>query len=111
VGATYDEQDLSEMPTPQRRQELIDALNESLCDSHEIQVLKHLAGVRPSSTDSRPILGGHPAETGLYILNGLGSKGASTAPAMTQQLTEHILAGTPISPEVALTRFDSMPCV
>ena len=107
IGATYDESDLSDNPTEAKKDELLRATHEALKEPHEIEVTAQLAGIRPSTLDSRPIVGAHPTESGrLYLINGLGSKGASTAPAMTQQLTDHILEGSPIDDEVTLTRFD-----
>lgn len=110
IGASYDEQDLSEAPTDLRKDELLAAARASLKGTHEIQVTAHLAGVRPSTVDSHPIIGAHPTEPKLYIINGLGSKGASTAPAMTLQLAEHILNAVPIHPEVDLARFNTPAC-
>ncbi|MGZ0707966.1 NAD(P)/FAD-dependent oxidoreductase [Coraliomargarita sp. W4R53] len=107
IGATYDEADLSETPTAACREELLAAAHEALKESHSIEVTAHMAGVRPSTTDSRPIIGAHPTESGLYVLNGLGSKGASTGPAMSQQLAAHILTAAPIDPEVDIARFNS----
>lgn len=106
IGATYDETDLDQAPTEAKKRELLNAAHEALKEKHSIIVTKHLAGIRPSTHDSRPIIGAHPSENGLYILNGLGSKGASVAPLMSRQLTEHILHGSPIHAEVDLTRFD-----
>jgi glycine oxidase len=106
IGATYDESDLSGAPTARKKDELLKAVHEALKEQHQIEVSAHLAGIRPSTLDSRPIIGAHPTGLGLYLLNGLGSKGASTAPAMTQQLTEHILKNSPIENEVNLARFD-----
>ena len=106
IGATYDASDLNDAPTESKKDELIRAAHEALKDSREIEVIEHIAGIRPSTVDSRPIIGAHPTRLGLYLVNGLGSKGASTAPSMTQQLAEHILEKTPIENEVGLTRFD-----
>ena len=106
IGASYDESDLSDAPTEAKKDELLKAAHEALKEPHQIEVSAHLAGIRPSTLDSRPIIGAHPTELGLYLLNGLGSKGASTAPVMTQQLTEHILKKSPINDEVNLTRFN-----
>ena len=106
IGATYDESDLRDAPTAGKKDELLKAAHEALKEQHQIEVSAHQAGIRPSTLDSRPIIGAHPTELGLYLLNGLGSKGASTAPAMTQQLTEHILKNSPIENEVNLARFD-----
>ncbi len=106
IGATYDESDLSDNPTEAKKDELLRAAHEALKEPHQVEISAHLAGIRPSTLDSRPIVGAHPTGSGLYLINGLGSKGASTAPAMTQQLTDHILKGSPIDDEVNLTRFD-----
>jgi glycine/D-amino acid oxidase-like deaminating enzyme len=105
IGASYDEQDLSQAPTELRKVELLTAAEASLKDPHPIQVNAHLAGIRPSSTDSRPILGSHPEQPNLYILNGLGSKGASTAPLISQHLVDHLLHKNPIPAKINLTRF------
>ncbi len=106
IGATYDESDLSDAPTQAKKDELLTAAHEALKKPHQVDVSAHLAGIRPGTLDSRPIIGAHPNDIGLYLINGLGSKGASTAPAMTQQLTEHILKKSPINDEVNLTRFN-----
>jgi glycine/D-amino acid oxidase-like deaminating enzyme len=105
IGASYDEQDLSQAPTQLRKDELLAAAEASLKYQHPIEITAHLAGIRPSSIDSRPIVGAHLEQPGLYILNGLGSKGASTAPTMTAQLIEHILQQQPIPSEISLARF------
>lgn len=105
IGATYDEDELSEEPTEAKRHELLDALQLALRESHHIEVIHHLAGIRPGTTDSRPMIGAHPSVDGLFLLNGLGSKGATTGPAMAGQLGEHLLGNAPIDPEVDLRRF------
>ena len=105
IGATYEESDLSDAPTEGKRDELLGEARKALKVDHRVDITAHLAGIRPSTVDSRPIIGAHPAGLGLYLLNGLGSKGASTAPLMTQQLTELILKNSPIENEVNLARF------
>jgi glycine/D-amino acid oxidase-like deaminating enzyme len=105
IGASYDESDLEPGPTEPRRTELLEAAQASLNGKHKIEVLEHLAGIRPGSTDSRPLLGAHPNEPSLYLLNGLGSKGASTGPSMAKQLAAHLIEGIPLDPEVDLARF------
>lgn len=105
IGATYDESDLTHEPTEASRAALLQDVQASLATAHEIDVVHHLAGIRPSTTDSRPMIGPHPEVTGLYLLNGLGSKGATTGPAMVQQLCEHLLENKPIDSEVDVRRF------
>jgi glycine/D-amino acid oxidase-like deaminating enzyme len=105
VGATYDESDLSAEPTKHAKQELLHAVHSFIKPEHEFVVQKHLAGIRPSTPDARPLLGQHPNQAGLYILNGLGSKGASVAPEMSRQLIEHLLNDKPLDPEIDIARF------
>ena len=93
IGATYDESDLSREPTEASRAALLDDTRAALCEPHKIDVIRHLAGVRPGTTDSRPMIGPHPEVEGLYLLNGFGSKGATTGPAMARQLSEHLPGG------------------
>jgi glycine/D-amino acid oxidase-like deaminating enzyme len=105
IGATYDEDDLSPEPTQAKAEELLDAARGALKKPHEIAIQSHLAGLRPSTIDNRPIVGQHPSEKGLYVLNGLGSKGASTGPAMAKILVDHLIAIRPIEEEVSISRF------
>lgn len=105
IGASYDESDLAPCPTVRRKAELLQAAQDALTGPHHIEVTAHFAGIRPGSADSRPLLGAHPDARGLYVLNGLGSKGASTGPAMAKQMAELLLDRAPLHPEVDLSRF------
>jgi glycine/D-amino acid oxidase-like deaminating enzyme len=105
IGATYDEGDLSQEATEANRNKLLDETQAALRVPCPIEVIRHLAGIRPSTSDNRPMIGPHPGQPGLYLLNGLGSKGASTGPAMARQLARHLLAAAPIDAAVDLRRF------
>lgn len=105
IGATYDEDDLSEAPTASAKATLLKGLADILKTVPKLEIEQHLAGLRPSTKDARPIMGKHPDHKGLFLLNGLGSKGASLAPLMTRQFTEYLLEGRPLDPEVDLARF------
>ena len=48
--------------------------------------LDHRAAIRPTTTDREPVVGPHATVPGLYICNGLGTKGALTAPSITARL-------------------------
>lgn len=107
IGATYDDQSTDPTPTPAGAQQLLDGLQAAIGPQHPLKTLQHLAGIRPISTDTKPILGQHPQHPALYLFNGLGSKGASTAPRMSEILCQHLIAQEPIPPEVDLARFSS----
>ena len=105
IGATYDESDNYPEPTENGKELLLDAACAALKRSHFIEPISHQAGIRPGTPDSKPIVGAHPDQRGLYLLNGLGSKGATTGPSMAKLLTEHILDGSLIDPVVDPQRF------
>ena len=104
IGATYDESDNDPAPTEAGKELLLAAAFAALKKSHDIETISHQAGIRPSTSDSKPIVGAHPDQRGLYLLNGLGSKGATTGPSMAKLLTEHILDGSLIDAEVDMKR-------
>ena len=105
IGATYDELDHDPAPTDSGKKALLSAALEALKKSHNIETISHQAGIRPVTFDSRPIMGAHPKHPGLYLLNGLGSKGATSGPSMAMQLTKHIIDGVPLDSQVDLKRF------
>ncbi len=107
VGATYDEADLTPEPTPHGKAELFDAAREFIKPEHALAVQQHLAGIRPSTSDTRPLLGRHPEHPELFILNGLGSKGASLAPEMSRAMLDFLISETPLDPEVDIARFQT----
>lgn len=105
IGATYDEDDLSPEPTTRAREELCEAFHAMTHVPYPLSILNQPAGIRPSTSDARPLLGAHPTQSGLYIMNGLGSKGASLAPTLSRELIEFIFEGEPLDPETDIRRF------
>ena len=103
MGSTYDETDLSPEPTEKGAQVLMASLRHSIDAS--FQIVEHKAGLRPTTPDTRPIIGSIPGTESLYVLNGLSSKGASTAPHMCQALIRHVFHEEPLDPEMDCRRF------
>jgi glycine/D-amino acid oxidase-like deaminating enzyme len=56
-----------------------------------MDVVQHVAGIRPSTADRMPILGRHDLYPALWILNGLGAKGVLQGPRMAEIITDAIL--------------------
>ena len=106
LGATYDDADPNPAPTAAARSEILHAFGQLNPGKPQPTILKHLAGHRPGTVDARPLLGAHPSESGLYLFNGLGSKGASLAPTLSRELCEFLLDGRALDPETDLRRFD-----
>ncbi len=104
VGATSENRFTDDSPTPTNRQFLEDRLAEILTGT-EYEIIGHHAAVRPTVKDRRMFIGQHPEVPGLWIFNGLGTKGASLAPLGSRWLTEAILEGKDIPAEVDIQRF------
>ncbi|MFH6995924.1 NAD(P)/FAD-dependent oxidoreductase [Flavobacterium sp. FlaQc-48] len=103
VGATYNWQDKTDLPTEEGKQELLERIKEIItCD---FEIVKHFAGVRPTVKDRRPLIGTHHERKSLHILNGLGTRGVMLGPAMAQALFDLVENEIPLSPEVNIQRF------
>jgi glycine oxidase len=104
VGATYNWEDKTAIPTEQGKQELIDRIKEILnCD---FEIIEHYAGVRPTVKDRRPLLGTHPNHKNIHILNGLGTRGVMLAPAMALDLYDFIENHKPLDKTIDIRRYD-----
>jgi len=103
VGATYNTKDLSTSVTPEGKAELVGKLNELLKLPYKITTQNW--GIRPSTADRKPFLGGHPLEKNVVIFNGLGTKGVSLAPYFAHQLAEWLIGKGEIDKEVDIKRF------
>ena len=68
----------------------------------EGKTVEHLAAVRPTVRDRRPLVGEHPALRGLWLCNGLGTKGTSLGPLASGQLVGALLGDRPLMRELDL---------
>jgi glycine oxidase len=103
VGATYEWEQLDDLPTEAGRQTLVEKFSRSVPFSFEM--LKHEAGVRPATADRRPVLGIHPEQPNLAIFNGLGTKGVMLAPYFAKHFCSFMLDKAPLWQEVNVKRF------
>ncbi len=103
VGATYKWKDTLNAPTETSKIELMMKLEKFLkCD---YEVIDQLAGIRPTVTDRRPLVGQHPKYKNAFVLNGFGSRGVLIAPFASKQLVQSIEENKPIHPEMDIVRF------
>ncbi len=93
VGATYDRQQLNQEPTASGRQELLSGLQKITKATPD--VIEHVAAVRAGTKRRKPILGQHPGHARVFVLNGLGSRGALLAPVAADVL-KNMLLGEPV---------------
>lgn len=103
VGATYKWKDKSNAPTEESKKELLQKLNTFLKCPYE--VVGHVAGIRPTVSDRKPLVGRHPDHDNMYLLNGLGSRGVMIAPTASRQLYSYIENNEALDPEMDLSRF------
>jgi glycine oxidase len=104
VGATYNWKDKTDLPTEEGKAELIERIKEIiLC---EFEIIEHLAGVRPTVRDRRPLVGTHAERKRVHILNGLGTRGVMLGPAMAKALFDTIENGIPLDNEMDIERFN-----
>lgn len=104
AGATYNWSDLNDQVTTEGQSEMTKKIENLL--NCQFQVINHEAGVRPSVIDRRPVLGQHPKHKGLYIFNGMGTKGVMLAPFFANHLVEHISKGKSLNKDVDIARFN-----
>ncbi len=103
IGATYKWQDKTNEPTTEAREELETKLKTFLrC---EYEVIRHVAGMRPTVADRRPLVGQHPVYKPLFVLNGFGSRGVMIAPYASKALYNFIENGEALNPEMDISRF------
>jgi len=103
IGATYKWKDKTNTPTETSKEELLAKLKTFLkCD---FEIVRHVAGVRPTVADRRPLVGRHPRHKNLYVLNGFGSRGVMIAPFASKQLFYFIEKKDSLNPEMDIARF------
>lgn len=103
AGASNEWNAGDDLPSLPMRNWLISKVEDILIAPYVIQ--SHLAAIRPTVRDRRPFLGRHPQHRHMYILNGLGTKGALLAPWCAQQLAGLILDDRPVNPETDIRRW------
>lgn len=107
VGATYDWRHMDQRPTEDARHELEQQLDRLV--QMPFEVVDHLAAVRPIHKNQYPVMGRHPMIPALSYFNGLGSKGSLQAPFFARQYAAHLINGTPLDPDVDLSRRTKFP--
>lgn len=103
VGATYEWHDKSPDPTVEGLTELTERLEQVITCPYE--VVKHMAGIRPTVKDRRPLVGTHAKYKNVHILNGLGTRGVLLGPPMALELYNAIEENREVDPFVNINRF------
>jgi len=61
-------------------------------------VIENYAAIKPTVRDRKPLLG--QVEPGLFVFNGMGTKGASLTPYFARHFVSHLRTGEPLRGEV-----------
>lgn len=105
VGSTYHWDNASETPDKKGFNELKNKTDFLINGAYTI--LQHQVGIRPTTRDRRPVLGQHATLSGLYLFNGLGTKGVMLAPYFSNLMALFILLNKELPEEVNLKRFNA----
>jgi glycine/D-amino acid oxidase-like deaminating enzyme len=103
VGATYNPSDSDPVITSAGRQELQDKLDDLV--RFPVNIVDQEWGMRPTTPDRRPMLGRHPVQPGVFLFNGLGTKGVSLAPYWSDALVGWMENEHPLNKEVDIERY------
>ena len=103
VGATFNWTDKTKTPTEEGKEELEFKLSSVINCNYTIK--DHVAGIRPTVKDRRPLVGVHPKYQNLAILNGLGTRGVMIAPTVAKELYNHLENGEDLRNEINISRF------
>ncbi|HQW02282.1 MAG TPA: FAD-dependent oxidoreductase [Saprospiraceae bacterium] len=103
VGSYYDPWPENPSPSQEGKERLLASIEKVYPGS--IEIVKHMAGVRPTVNDRRPLIGPLGGRPGEYIFNGMGTKGTSLAPFWAEQLVAHITEDLPLPAEVLPDRY------
>jgi glycine/D-amino acid oxidase-like deaminating enzyme len=103
VGSTYNWKDKTKTITEEGKNELLSKLKTFInCD---VEVVEHVAAVRPTVVDRRPVVGTHSEFKNIHILNGLGSRGVMIAPYVAKKLYRLIENNEILDAEIDVARF------
>lgn len=103
VGATFNWKDTTKTPTEDGKNELLTKLK--TCINIPFKIVDHVAGIRPTVKDRRPLIGKHPTHSNMAILNGLGTRGVMIAPTAAKNLYKHLENGEVLEKEISIARF------
>lgn len=102
AGATYEWDEINDIPNELGKEEMCQKISALI--QLPFSVLNQEAGIRPTTKDRNPIIGKLMQHEGLYVLNGLGTKGVVRAPWLAETLFNSIENNMTIPREVSIDR-------
>jgi len=105
VGATFNWKDKTGTPSEEGKNELIEKLKNVITVPYTI--VDQSAGIRPTVKDRRPMIGIHPENERMVVLNGLGTRGVMIAPTIAEDLFHCIENKKPLDLDIDIKRFEN----
>ncbi|TYC12741.1 FAD-binding oxidoreductase [Bizionia gelidisalsuginis] len=105
VGSTYNWTDKTNAVTETAKEQLLSKLKPLI--NCPFKVVEQSAGIRPTVSNRRPIIGSHPEYKNVHIINGLGTRGVLIGPYVAEKLYEAIENKGAIAQEIDYLRFIS----
>lgn len=102
LGATYEWNEPSLNITAEAREKL-EGVFKTITNA-SFKVTGQTVGMRPTVADRRPMMGKHPDAKGLFIFNGLGTKGYMLAPLLSLEMAQFMTEGKALHEEVVFSR-------
>ncbi|EDP97485.1 FAD-binding oxidoreductase [Kordia algicida OT-1] len=106
VGATYNWKDKTHNVTEEAKAELVEKLSKLI--NCEYEIIDQVAGIRPTVKDRRPLVGTHPINTCMAVLNGLGTRGVMIGPTVAKQLYNHLENKAELPEDINIKRFENV---
>ncbi len=103
VGATYDREFTDSNPTDAGRKFILDRLKKMI--HLPFTLVDHMAGLRPTTPDRRPLVGTHPDHTRVHNFNGMGSRAVLITPWASEKLFQNIYHGVELPIEMDVSRY------
>lgn len=103
VGASYGRDETEASITNEATDYIAEKLKKMI--SCPFEIVDQVAGIRPTVKDRKPLLGKHPKHKNMYFFNGLGTRGLTMGPLLSNQLYNFISEEKELPDEVNLKRF------
>ncbi|AMK78355.1 MULTISPECIES: NAD(P)/FAD-dependent oxidoreductase [Methylomonas] len=106
TGATFDTNQLDNLPTQQAQTTLLASLRAVFPLQQAPYVYQHRAGIRPATLDKQPFIGTHPRHSQLHIFNGFGAKGSLAIPWYAARFADYLQQQAGLPPGCNIRRYD-----
>ncbi len=108
TGASFDRDNINSNISDEVKTKLFESLQQVYPTLTVEQIIKHQAGIRPTTQDKMPFIGQHPHHPELFIFNGFGAKGSLQIPWHCQNLADKLLNNQTIPQSSNINRYYSL---